>query len=67
MMETKAQLRLASTAIIAALAISSTPLLAQDAPPPDTSVDTPVTPTADPLAPEPATDASIVPVTVAPE
>ena len=59
MMETKAQFRLATTAIIAALAIASTSLLAQDAPPADTSVDA--------LAPAPTTDAAIVPETVAPE
>lgn len=68
MSETKTQIRLATTAIVAALAISSTPLLAQDAPPPDTSVETPVTPATDPLAPEPATDTSVAPeTTVAPE
>jgi len=68
MTETQSQIRLATTAMIAVLAISSTPLLAQDAAPPDTSVETPITPATDPLAPAPATDTTATPEpTVAPE
>lgn len=59
MMETKTQIRLATTAIAAALAIAATPLLAQDAPPPDTSVESPVSTAPDPLAPGPTTDTSV--------
>jgi hypothetical protein len=67
MTKTRTPARLATTAIIAALAMSTTPLMAQDAPAPDTSVDTPAS-TSDPLAPEPSTDTSVAPeTTVAPE
>lgn len=51
MTQTNTRIRLATTAMIAALAISSTPLLAQDAQVPDTATETPVTPAPDPLAP----------------
>lgn len=61
-------LRSATTAIAAVLAMSSTALLAQDATPPDTSVDTPVT-APDPLAPastpEPIVAPEAAPVTTA--
>lgn len=56
MTETTFRIRLAATAIAAAVAISSTPLLAQDAPAPETPIEAPVTPSPDPLAPEPVTD-----------
>jgi hypothetical protein len=53
-------LRLATTAIAAVLAMSSTPLLAQDAPAPDTSVEAPAT-TADPLAPATTAEPIVAP------
>ena len=62
---THAQFRLATTAIIALVFVSA-PLPAQEMPPPDTSVET-VTPTADPLAPEPeATTSSATETTAEP-
>jgi resuscitation-promoting factor RpfA len=63
MAETNTRIRLATTAIAAVLAISSTPLLAQDATAPDTPVETTATPSADPLAPEPAADVTAAPET----
>ena len=66
MTETTTRIRLATTAIAAVLAISSTPLLAQDATAPDTPVETTATPSADPLAPASTTE-PIVPTTAAPE
>lgn len=59
--------RTAMTAIAAVIALSSTPLLAQDASVPDpvadTAADTPVTVTPDPLAPDPAATTTEAPDT----
>lgn len=67
MTQTQASIRLATTAIAAALAISTTPLMAQETPAPDTSAGTPAPTTPDPLAPAPATDTNVAPeTTVAP-
>ncbi len=61
------QVRLATTAIAAVLAFSSTPLLAQETgTPPDTAVETPA-PVADPLAPEPTAEPVTTAVPPAPE
>lgn len=49
---TREKARLATTAIAAVLAISATPLVAQEVTPPDPATSTPTT-TADPLSPEP--------------
>ena len=65
MTQKTATLRLASTAIAAAFAFSSNPLIAQVAPTPDPSATTPVQAAPDPLAPAPATVAPEP--TVAPE
>lgn len=55
--------RTALTAIAAVIALSSTPVLAQDASVPDPLVDsTPVSTASDPLAPEPATTSDTAPV-----
>ena len=67
MTQTQASIRLATTAIAASLAISTTPSMAQETPAPDTSAGTPAPATPDPLAPAPATDTNAAPeTTVAP-
>jgi hypothetical protein len=65
MTQTNPTLRLATTAIAAALAISSTPLLAQETPTPAPTTGTPVPSPADPLAPAPVTDTNATPETTA--
>jgi hypothetical protein len=66
----RAQIRSAMTAIAAVVALSSTPLFAQDALAPDPAPETvsePVTPAPDPLAPEPtATEPTAVTKTASP-